>query len=268
MSETSAGEQNHPASPYRREQAIRDGDTAKSFELSGAIQALAAVAVGFMLLGGLAQWLCNWTEETWKQAAGNICFEPTVATQELQGTAFSLSAVMAPILMTMFFAGILAHLTQTGIVFRANSVVPDLGRAGPQKWWRHVWSMNAISLPFVGLPKTLIAFVTAGVSFWLQKEAFFGLGNLPVEQIGPEMSSLVLGVCFHVAIVLFALSLVDYALQRWSFERRIRMTDQQVRDEARMQNGDPQVMNQRRAPASLAGAVQQSKRGTDLRAVN
>lgn len=247
MSETPSSEQVHPASPYRREQAIRDGDGAKSFELSGAIQALAAIGVGFMLLGGLAQWIREWTIETWKAAAGDISFEHAATTQQLQDTAFSVSALMAPMLITMLFAGVLAHMSQTGVVFRANRVVPDLGRAGPQKWWRHVFSMRALSFPFVGLPKTIVAFVTAGVSFWMQKEGFFGLGNLPVEQIGPELFSRVLGVCFHVAVVLFALSLVDYALQRWSFERRIRMTDQQVRDETRMQNGDPQVMNQRRA---------------------
>lgn len=247
MSESSTSEQVHPASPYRREQAIREGDGARSFELSGAIQALAAIGVGFLLLGGLSQWICDWTTETWKQAAGNISFEHAATTQQLRDTTFSVSTVTAPILIAMFIAGVLAHISQTGIVLRPQHVVPDLGRAGPQKWLRRVFSMHTISLPVVGLPKTIVACVTAAVSFWLQQEAFLGLGNLPVEQIGQEMYSLVLGVCLHVAAVLFALSLVDYAIQRWSFERRIRMTDQQLRDETRMQNGDPQVVSQRRA---------------------
>ena len=246
MSEFSPSEQVHPASPYRRDQAYREGDFAKSFELSGAIQALAAIAVGSLLLGGLANWICQWTSETWKKTAGELTFEPVAATEQLQATAFSITAVMAPTLLLMFFAGILAHMSQTGVKIHVNRVIPDVSRAGPQKWWRHVFSMNAFSLPFIGLPKTVVAFITGGLSFWMQKEAFFGLSRLPVELIGQEMFSLVLGVCFHVALVLFVLSLVDYALQRWSFERRIRMTEQQVRDEARMQNGDPQVMNQRR----------------------
>jgi flagellar biosynthetic protein FlhB len=247
MSETSASDQIHPASPYRREQAIRDGDGARSFELSAAIQALAAIGVGFLFLGGLAQWVGDWTRDTWSNAARNISFEPTAATQQLRDTAFAGSLAMAPILIAMFAAGVLAHMSQCGVRLRTNRVLPELGRIAPQKWWQHVFSMHAISLPFVSLPKTVVAFATAVVNFWMQKEAFFGLGNLPVEQIGREMYSLVLGVCFHVAVVLFALSLVDYGLQRWSFERRIRMTDQQVRDEARMQNGDPQVLHQYRA---------------------
>ena len=219
MSEFS-GDQVHPATPFRREQAIRDGEVAKSFELSGAIQALAAIAVGFLLLGGLANWIRVWTIETWKNASGNVSFEHVAVTQQLQEAAFSVSALMAPMLLAIFFAGVLAHLSQTGVGFRANRVVPDFGRTGPQRWWRHVFSMNAISLPFVGVPKTVVAVATAGASFWIQKEAFFGLGNWPVDRIGPQMFSLVLSVCFHVAIVLFVLSLADYALQRWSFERR------------------------------------------------
>lgn len=241
-----SGDQVHPATPHRRDQAMREGDVAKSFELAGAIQTLAAIVVGFLLLGSLASWVRIWTIDTWKNASTGIAFEPMAATNQLQETAFAISAVMAPALFVMFFAGVLAHMGQTGVMFRAERVVPDFGRAGPGKWWRHVFSMNAISLPFIGLPKTMIAASTAIFSVWFQGEAFFGLGKLPVEQIAPQMSSLVLTVCFNVSLVLIALSLVDYALQRWSFDRRIRMTDQQMRDETRMQNGDPQITSQRR----------------------
>ena len=50
-------ERNHPASPMRRDQARRDGDIPKSFELAGALHLLGALTVAFLMLGGIGKWL-------------------------------------------------------------------------------------------------------------------------------------------------------------------------------------------------------------------
>jgi flagellar biosynthetic protein FlhB len=61
-----------------------------------------------------------------------------------------------------------------------------------------------------------------------------------------KMFSLILTVTFHVALALLVTSVADYWLKFIGHQRRIRMTDQQLRDELRMQNGDPQIHARRR----------------------
>jgi flagellar biosynthetic protein FlhB len=58
--------------------------------------------------------------------------------------------------------------------------------------------------------------------------------------------SLILTVTFHVALALLLASAADYGLKFLGHQRRLRMTDQQLRDELRMQNGDPQTRNRQR----------------------
>ena len=245
MSEFS-GDQIHPASPLRQQQARRDGDSPKSLELVNAIQTMFAIGAGFVLLGGIAGWILNWTTETWKQSSQSIAFDQNQVTEQLQTASFSLAAILAPILCLMFAAGVLAHWSQTGVQFFPGKAAPDVKRLGPQRWWQQLFSFHSLSSPFLGIPKVFVALVATGTSCWVQRVTLFSLGALPVEQIGPQVYWIVLTVSFHVALVLLVLSILDVAVQRWSFEKRIRMTDQQMRDETRSQNGDPMITSQRR----------------------
>ena len=68
----------------------------------------------------------------------------------------------------------------------------------------------------------------------------------PADAMAQQLFSLVLLICSHVAVALLMVSLLDFGMKYWGFEKRIRMTDQQLRDETRMQNGDPQTSARRR----------------------
>jgi len=69
----------------------------------------------------------------------------------------------------------------------------------------------------------------------------------PLDQMGPGIASVLMQITFHVGLVLLASSAVDYWMHYLGFEKRIRMTDQELRDEIRAQDGDPLVNSQRQA---------------------
>ena len=241
-----SGDPAHPASPIRREQARRDGDIPKSFELANALHLLGALAAAYILVKGISSGIRTWTMGRWQEAGSSLEVNRELMTANLQSTVFSFVAIVAPLLALMFFLGVLSHWGQTGIVFRPQQLRPDPTRLGPRRWWSHLFSTRSISIPLIGLPKTLVAGLAAIASAWFQREQVFGLSALPIEKFVEQLFGLILAVGFHVAVVLLVLSLADYGLKRWSFERRIRMTEQQLRDELRMQNGDPSVVNRRR----------------------
>ena len=238
-------ERNHPASPMRRDQARRDGDIPKSFELAGALHLLGALTVAFLMLGGIGKWLKDWTIAKWKEA-GQIGVGPDDLASGLQADVFSLSSVLAPLLLLMLGMGVLAHWVQTGIVFRPQQAVPEASRLGPRRWFSHLFSLQFFAAPVLGLPKALLAVASAFVSAWCFREQFFALGGLPVESLVASLFGLVIGVCASTTMVILVLSIADYGIKRLSFERRIRMSDQEVRDELRMQNGDPTINSRRR----------------------
>jgi flagellar biosynthesis protein FlhB len=60
------------------------------------------------------------------------------------------------------------------------------------------------------------------------------------------MADIILGTALKIALALVTLGVFDYAYQRWKHERNLRMTPQEVREEMKNLQGDPQVTSRRR----------------------
>ena len=92
----------------------------------------------------------------------------------------------------------------------------------------------------------MIALSVLVSTIWIQRNDFFILSNGPADGLVAKLFSLILTITLHVAFALLVTSTADYWLKFASYQRRIRMTDQQLRDELRMQNGDSQIRARRR----------------------
>ena len=239
-----SGDQVHPATPIRLEQARREGNLAKSFELSAAVQAIAGLAVVFFALGGLATNIKNWTKQAWQP--GNLSIDSVEGIAQIQTTLFWLTGLLIPILGMFWLSAVVSHLAQTGFGFRPQKSAPDLTRLSPTKWLTYNFSADGLSASILGIPKSLIAALVALLAIWIQREQFMALRELPIESLVGSMFELVLGVAAQVAGVVLLFASADFGFKLWNHHRRLRMTDQQLRDEQRTQNGAPEVSQQRR----------------------
>lgn len=235
------GDQVHAATPARREQARRDGDVAKSFELAAAIQMIGAIAVAFFLLGKVGIWIRTWTIQSWSSAGTKLNIEAEDFTDQVQNAMLGGLGVLLPLMLLLLLVGVGSHWLQTGPMFLAGRVAPDPSRLASGSWRRQVFSLGSLAMIFVGIPKTLIACIAMSASAWVHRNEFFALAHYPIDVMAEKMFALIMTVTFQVAFALLVVSAADYWLKFVSHQRRIRMTDQQLRDELRMQNGDPQI---------------------------
>ncbi|MFK7768908.1 MAG: EscU/YscU/HrcU family type III secretion system export apparatus switch protein [Mariniblastus sp.] len=245
MSETS-DDQTHVATPARIQQARSEGDIPKSFELASAFQMLGALLVAYLLFGQLGTWLRTFTTDTWSTAGSKLSVNNADVTGQIQNISTSMLTVLAPIFLMLLLLGVAAHWLQTGPVFLPNKVAPDVTRLGAGNWRRQFFSVGTWAHLLVGVPKTLMAFVILGFSVWFQRNHFLVLPNYPFDVMVQRMFTLIMMVTFHVALGLLFLSAADYWLKHIGHQRRLKMTDQQLRDELRMQNGDPQIRARQR----------------------
>jgi flagellar biosynthesis protein FlhB len=242
----SAEDRIHVATPARQQQARREGDVPKSFELAAAVQMIGAITVAYLFLGQIGQWMQAWTTQTWSSAGANLSVEASDVTAQIQTAIFLSIRVIGPMMVLLMLVGIASHWLQTGPLFVSDRVIPDPTRLASGNWNRQIFSLGNLALLVVGIPKTLIAFGVLVSSSWIHRNDFFMLSNGPADSMVGMMFSLILTITFHVAFALLITSAADYWLKLASYQRRIRMTDQQLRDELRMQNGDPQIRARRR----------------------
>jgi len=240
MSEFS-DDQIHPATPTRRLEAAREGNFAKSFELAAAVQMLGGLAIAFLMFGSLATWLRSATADIWSREqvslslqCGNICEQ---VTRQLSGLLLSSLAMLAPLGLMVVGVGILSHWFQTGPIFLTKNFAPDVARVSPKRWFGQLFSWHAFSFPVIGLPKAILAIGVMGASCYLNRESFYELGSFSVDEMVRRLFSLVLLICTHVGAMLLVASVLDYGLKYMSHERRLRLTELQLREEQRMESG-------------------------------
>ena len=163
---------------------------------------------------------------------------------------YLLGAALAPMLVGMLLVGTVAHLAQTGFLFRfrAQSIDPAKGIARLFSGRTVVQLvMNALKLALVGFVAYHAVRGRMGQITALQAQDF--------ADAAPAAGSIMVAIALRIAGVLLVLGLLDYAYQRFRHERELRMTRREVKEEQRRVEGSPETRRRRRqAVVNLAAA--------------
>lgn len=155
----------------------------------------------------------------------------------LGGTALLLAL---PLLL-IALAALLSVLLQTGILFTAEPIKPDLKKISLISGFGRLFSMRAVMEFLKGLAKLGLV-GTAGalaiMPFFDGAEHFIGLD---LNQSLFEIETIFLRMMVAVLMVLFVIAAADYAYQRYDFMQKMRMSKQEIKDEFKQTEGDPHV---------------------------
>ena len=241
----SGGDKKHSATDRRRRQAREEGQIVRSQDLTSAGLLLAAVASLWMLGPPAAEQLAR--------AIADALSTPRITNLETNDAAswllFSagrLALAAVPMLLAMLVAGILVNLTQTGFLFSTKKLAPKLSHISPRSGVKRIASLQGVMRLGFGLFKVAIIAVVAYFALRHYREAILGLATQSVPQIASTLFDCLLGTCVWIGGALFILAILEYAFQKWKHEQDLMMTDQEVRDELKETEGDPQVAARRR----------------------
>ncbi len=259
MAETS-GDKTHQATPYRRRKAREEGQVAKSQDLASAIVLLGAI-VSIMWLGqGMARTVATLFERQ-LGTVPELAWDRDAFLAQASILLGLVARATLPYLGTLLLIAAGAHLGQAGWLFVPQKLAPEWSRISPWRGIVRVVSMsNAVRL-VLGMAKVVAVGMAAAGSIYYQRNEIVGLGTLAFRQQCVQIVDVLLSTSLHAAVVLLLLAVLDYAYQRWKFEQDLRMTTQEMRDEYKMLQGDPQIAARRKqvqrqiAESRLAVAV-------------
>ena len=234
----------HPASQIRLQQARREGDFAKSQELSSSIQLfLGSIATYFLTATAIHQF-STFTKNIWSP---NQLPNGSVESfnEQMSLVTSNIGLMVMPLLVTVFFIAMISNVAQNTTLSVFNKPLVDLNHLNPANGIKRLFSLNSILRALLGIPKIAILLCVCGYVLYCQLEAIGQLAFQPIEEMVRGLSDCVFAVLISCTSAMLVMSFGDYVLERFSFARRNRMTDQQLRDENRMQNTDPQIGLQR-----------------------
>jgi flagellar biosynthetic protein FlhB len=242
-----------PTQP-RRDDARREGRVAHSHDLAAA----ALLIVGLLAISLLGERVVNYfgritqqqlNGEAWSalERSNSSGEQLDVVAEQGQVLLVELVLVIAPLLGVLFIGAIAANLTQTGFRWLPERIAPDFGRISPAAGLRRIFSLGGGERMAMGVIKLGCIMLVAYISLWQRREEIVNSAAFEPSQLAVFIVETVYSTCLKIAIALLVLAIGDYAYQRWKLERDLQMTPEELREEQRNQQGDPQILSRRRA---------------------
>ncbi len=239
------GDKSQDATPHRRQQARQQGQVAKSQDLGSAVLLIVGLLCLMMLSGRLIDFLGRLCH---RQLGGQAWLSADVdfALAQYNAILAETAWVVLPIFAVLLAGAVAVNLAQIGFLFLPQKLVPDISRLDPLKGLQRLFSLsNAVKLGF-GIFKIVVIATVAVVSLYQERATILGLTGLEVPALAHYMLHILFWTALKIALALLILALLDYAFQRWKYEQDIKMTPQEIREEMKNLEGNPQVIARRR----------------------
>ncbi len=227
------------ATPRRREKAREKGDVPISKDLLSIVSLW--VAFVYFTFNPL---VLEQMERYLRRSIGRS-FEVNLSPQNLmvilREDAGRIAVILMPILILIAVAVAMVHFSQTRFLITFEPLKFDVNRLNPVEGLKRIFSLNTLFEAFKGFAKIVVfGFVLYVI---LKKEVF----RIP-QLVGFDVPSLTHFSLFQIkrlfltcVLVLTVFAVIDIGYTRWQYERKLRMTRQEVKEEFREMEGDPMV---------------------------
>ncbi len=246
MAEDSDLEKTESASARRLEQAREEGQVPHSRELATFISLMVGVAALYVL----GRWGGHRMMELVRSGLNferQHAFEPGGMQQVLAQLATDGLLTIAPLLLASVVAALVTPFLMGGWVFSTSALKFDLTRLDPLQGLGRMFSTHGLAeLVKATLKSVLVASVGVWV-VWRERDHLFSLMLQPLATSMDDFASLVLLSALLIVASLAIIAAIDVPFQLWEYHRRLRMTKDELRQEMKEQEGDPQIKARIRA---------------------
>jgi len=227
--------------PRRRQQARDEGRIARSPEFGAAVLLLS----GTLLMGSLAgRAIGAHVVELFRTGPNWLLIEPPAlggATTLIRAVVWRSAGAMTPFALGLTIVALAVSLLQSRGVASWKPIKPDLNRISPAAGFRRIFGSEAA----LNLFKSAFKLVVLGaVTYVVLRRAwphFVALADAPPTEIVTALRSSTVRIGLTVGLAFLALGVFDYGVQFFRLEKSLKMSRQEVIQEFREQEGDPQI---------------------------
>jgi len=246
MAEDSDLERSEPASERKIQKARDEGNVPRSRELSTFAVLMGTGAVLTLMGGFLIETLRRMMHNTLDFGRGDIA-NTGMMLDNLAEASYEGVLTMLPIGAVALLAALISNIVISGWNFSLKPIQGDLGKMNPITGLGRMFNWKSL----VELFKTALkSGVIAGASIWmiwLQWDEILVLSSEPMESAMPHFGWII-AYTFLAAAAAFALiAAIDVPYQLWTYHHGLRMTKEEVRQENKETQGDPQIKARIRA---------------------
>ncbi len=243
MAEESDLEKTEPASPERLEKARAEGQVARSRELVTFVMLVTCLgglwSMGDMIGGNFGNAMRNGL-----QFERTSAFDPSHMMVHAQTAVLHALQALMPLLIMMLVAALLAPMMLGGWLLSTKSLAPNFSKLNPVAGIGRMFSTETLA----ELVKTIIkSLLVGGVAWWVITDnvsAIMALMSEPIDAALPHTLQVVARGCALIIGSLLLVVAIDVPYQLWSHAHKLRMSREDLRQEQKENDGDPQIKAQ------------------------
>jgi flagellar biosynthetic protein FlhB len=247
------GEKTEQPTPRRLEDAIKKGQIPRSAEVQTVFVLLASLAA-FTFFG----------QEIWQQMVGTTVLslghlhDTSLNVDSLQGYAVSglwvLIKCVGPIVATTMLGGLIAGAIQSRFQTASEALTPNWNRVNPVTGAQRVFSARMLMPTMFAIIKFAFIFsLTYTEVRSVLSDPIFGT-SVSTARMAAFLADTCLRIIFRVSLGLLAIAGMDYGYQWWRTNRDLMMTREEVKEETKSSEGNPQVKAARRRRRAVSKA--------------
>ncbi|EFM13073.1 flagellar biosynthetic protein FlhB [Paenibacillus curdlanolyticus YK9] len=233
-------EKTESATPKKRQEAREKGQVAKSQELPGAF-ILLFVFMSFYMIG-------PYYKSRILAMFGDL-FEDWLTLDLTMGNVMSLFTqlmyemlmMLAPIFAIALLVALLGNYVQVGILFTGDPLKMKFSKLSPIQGFKNIFAMRTV----VEFIKNILKLVVIGLVVFMTLKSQWGriiqLDTLPVEYVLGFTGGIALKLGIEIGVILVVLALGDYFYKKYEYEKGLRMSKQDIKDEFKKTEGNPLI---------------------------
>lgn len=228
------------ATPYRRGKLRTEGNVAKSPEVISALLILISVGALFFLGYKIVRLFYIVFIEGIDKS-----YDPYFGNADLSNfMAFSFENLfknISPFLILAVVVVILGYVLQFGFIFTLKPLEPNFSKLNPVEGIKNLFNLNTI---FELIKNSLKVILLMAISFLILYLSFHALSTSPYMPVGAsliEMSKIIFKLLIAIGIAGLMLAVIDFLYKKFDYEKRIKMSKQEIKDEFKQFEGNVEV---------------------------
>ncbi|NMF98597.1 flagellar biosynthesis protein FlhB [Aromatoleum toluolicum] len=246
MAEDSDLEKTEQPSSRRLEQAREEGQVPQSRELSTFLVLIAGIGALWMMGEWISGRILGMLRAGFAIERARA-FDAKLMLESFGDLFTEALLTMMPLFGILVLAAIAAPVLMGGFVFAPKMLGLKLERMNPIQGIGRMFSMHGLAELVKSLLKAAVVGLMGVFAVWREHEHIFGLTGEAVEAAVPDFLEMVLFATLLIIMGLAILALIDVPFQLWQYNKKLRMTKEEVKRESKEQEGDPQMKGRIRA---------------------
>jgi flagellar biosynthesis protein FlhB len=241
VAESGAGDKTEKPTPKRRQEARKEGQVARSMDMNGAIVLLASL----MVLSAMAPKMMDGLKQMMRNTL-MLIGTPDVVTKEGLGPIVAdntmvMIKVIGPIAAVCLVAGLIVNVAQVRWNPTTKPLKPNFKKINPLTNAKQTFGPQMLFEGGKTIAKVGAVGGIAALALFPKLDELASLVGMPPEALLPHLAHLILGIAQRAGAAYLLIAVVDYGWQKYRHEKQLKMSKQEIKEEAKSQDSPQEV---------------------------